>query len=195
MLDPHLDLLDADIPSKYFVCLHVCLQDVFNTCLQDIFNACLQDVFSIIIFHHQDVLENVKLLHRRRLENVFKTSWRHLEDVFKTSKCFLGINSWKYRDIEETNYFCWKLPNPGQDKYQSPTDLFVLLFNDKILDQVWRETNKYASQKGNYLLNLDKQHLQPFIAVLILSIYIDLLQRPMYWKWQRVLKIALEKIQ
>ena len=124
-----------------------------------------------------------------------KTSWRHLEDVFKTSKCFLGINSWKYRDIEETNYFCWKLPNPGQDKYQSPTDLFVLLFNDKILDQVWRETNKYASQKGNYLLNFDKQHLQPFIAVLILSIYIDLLQRPMYWKWQRVLIIALEKIQ
>ena len=34
LLDKHLDLLDTDIPIKYFVCLH----NVFKTCLQDLFN-------------------------------------------------------------------------------------------------------------------------------------------------------------
>ena len=47
LLDTHLDLLDTDIPSKYFVCLHnffkTQLQDIFKTCLQDIFKTCLQD--------------------------------------------------------------------------------------------------------------------------------------------------------
>ena len=36
LLDTHLDLLDTDIPSKYFVSLH----SVFKTCLQDV----LEDV-------------------------------------------------------------------------------------------------------------------------------------------------------
>ena len=47
LLDTHLDLLDTDIPSKYFACLHnvfkTCLQDIFKTCLQDVFKVCLQD--------------------------------------------------------------------------------------------------------------------------------------------------------
>ena len=59
LLDTHLDLLDTDIPSKYFVSLH----SVFKTCLQD-------------------VLEDVKLLRWRRVEDVLKTC---LEDVLKTS--------------------------------------------------------------------------------------------------------------
>ena len=41
LLDTHLDLLDTDIPSKYFAFLH----NVFKTCLQDVFKTCLQDVF------------------------------------------------------------------------------------------------------------------------------------------------------
>ena len=40
LVDSHLDLLDTDIPSKYFFCLH----NVFKRCLQDIFKTCLQDV-------------------------------------------------------------------------------------------------------------------------------------------------------
>ena len=49
LLDRHLDLLDTDIPSKNFVCLHSvfkassrkCLQDFFKTCLRDVFKTCL----------------------------------------------------------------------------------------------------------------------------------------------------------
>ena len=35
LLDTHLDLLDTDIPSKYFAFLH----NVFKTCLQDVFKT------------------------------------------------------------------------------------------------------------------------------------------------------------
>ena len=41
LLDTHLDLLDTDIPSKYFACLH----NVFKTSSRHVFKICLQDVF------------------------------------------------------------------------------------------------------------------------------------------------------
>ena len=77
LLDTHLDLLDADIPIKYFACLHNVfktssrhLQDMSSRRLQDMSSRRLQDVFSVTIFRLpgrlarclQDVLEHVKLL-------------------------------------------------------------------------------------------------------------------------------------
>ena len=47
LLDTDLDLIDADIPSKYFVCnrdVKTCLKGMFKTCLQDVFKTCLEDV-------------------------------------------------------------------------------------------------------------------------------------------------------
>ena len=35
LLDTHLDLLDKDIPSKCFACLH----NVLKTCLEDVFKT------------------------------------------------------------------------------------------------------------------------------------------------------------
>ena len=95
LLDTHLDFLDTDIPSNYFVCLHNVFKTsprhVFKTSSRDVLKACLQDVFSVTSFRLsrsiqeifakclQDILEEVKLLR-----------WRHVEDVFKTNKCLLG---------------------------------------------------------------------------------------------------------
>ena len=57
LLDTHLDLIDTDIPSKYFVFLHrviktskICLQDIFKTFLQDMSSRRPQDVFNVTIF-------------------------------------------------------------------------------------------------------------------------------------------------
>ena len=107
LLDTHLDLLDTDIPSKYFACLHnvfktssrhvfkTSSRHVFKTSSRHVFKTssrrlqrnnfsssktssrCLQDVFARRL---QDVLEDIKLLH-----------WRHVEDVLKTNKCLLGL--------------------------------------------------------------------------------------------------------
>ena len=93
----HLDLLDTDIPSKYFVFLH----SVFKTSSRYVFKTSSNHVFKkssrrlqrnnssssktsckISSRRLQDVLEDVKLLRWRRVEDVFKIC---LEDVLKTS--------------------------------------------------------------------------------------------------------------
>ena len=43
LLDPHLNWLDTDIPSKYFVYL----LNILKTFRQDFFKACLQDFFKM----------------------------------------------------------------------------------------------------------------------------------------------------
>ena len=60
LLGTHLDLLDTDIPSKYFACLH----NVFKTSSRHVFKTSSRHVFKTSSRH------------------VFKTSSRH---VFKTS--------------------------------------------------------------------------------------------------------------
>ena len=57
LLDTHLDLLDTDIPSKYFAFLHnvfkTSSRHVFKTCsrrLQDMSSRRLEEVFSFLPF-------------------------------------------------------------------------------------------------------------------------------------------------
>ena len=108
LLDTHLDLLDTNIPSKYFACLnnvfktssrHVfktSSKHVFKTSSRHVFKTSsrrpqrnnfsssksssrrLQDVFARCL---QDVLEDVKLLRWRSVEDVFNK--RLLGRVFK----------------------------------------------------------------------------------------------------------------
>ena len=69
LLDTHLDLLDTDIPSKYFACLH----NVFKTSSRHVF----------------------KTSSRRLQCNIFlssKTSSRRLQDVFKSSSASINVN-------------------------------------------------------------------------------------------------------
>ena len=83
------------------------------------------------------------------------------------------IYSWKHRDRKETNDFCQKLLYPVRGECQLPIELSELLFS---------ETSKYASQKENHTLDLKKQKLRSFIAVVILRGYIDLPRLSMYWE-------------
>ena len=87
LLDTHLDLLDTDIPSKHFVCLHNVFKSssghIFKTCLQYMSLRCLEDVFSITIF--------------RFFQNIFKTFW-------KTKYCY-AVDMLK-RSSRPTNV-CW----------------------------------------------------------------------------------------
>ena len=80
----------------------------------------------------------------------------------------------------ETNYFSWKLPNSVKDECRLSTESFESVLGDEIFDHVCRKTSKYASKRGNNTLNLHKQVLRSFMAVLTLNGYIDLPQRFMY---------------
>ena len=78
LLDTHLDLLDANIPSKHFACL----QDIFITSSRHGFKTPSRHVFKTSSRH-------VFKTSSRRLQcNNFlssKTSTKGLQDVFKTS--------------------------------------------------------------------------------------------------------------
>ena len=82
LLDTHLDLLDTDIPSKYFACFH----NVFKTSSRHVFKTFSKHVF--------------KTSSRR----VFKTSSRYL---FKTSLRRLQRNKFSSSKTPSTN-ICWK---------------------------------------------------------------------------------------
>ena len=95
LLDTYLDLLDADNPSKNFVCL----QYVLKTSSRHVIMSWRRlqrknfSSFKTSSRRLQDVLENKKLLRWRRLQDVLKA---YPEDVFKTSwrqtKCLLVIS-------------------------------------------------------------------------------------------------------
>ena len=89
LLDTHLDLLDTDIPSKYFACLH----NVFKTSSRHVFKTSSRHVFKT----------SSRYVFKTSSRHVFKTSSRHvfsvtifrlprrlqdvLGDVFKTKNC------------------------------------------------------------------------------------------------------------
>ena len=87
LLDTHLDLLDTDIPSKYFVCF----QDVLKTSSRYVFKRSSRHVFKTSSRHLEDVFSITIFLLPRHLEGIFKRSSRRLQNVLKTNKCLLGI--------------------------------------------------------------------------------------------------------
>ena len=79
LLDTHLDLLDTDIPSKYFACLH----NVFKTSSRHVFKTSSRHVFKTSSRHV------FKTSSRRLQRNNFsssKTSSRRLQDIFARSR-------------------------------------------------------------------------------------------------------------
>lgn len=80
----------------------------------------------------------------------------------------------------ETNYFCWKLRNSVKHECRLSTESFESVLGDEIFNHMCRETSKCASKRGDNTLNLHKQELRSFMAVLTLSGYIDLPQCFMY---------------
>ena len=64
LLDTHLDLLDTDIPSKYFACLH----NVFKTSSRHVFKTSSRRL--------QRNNFSCSKTPSRRLQDVFKTSWK-----------------------------------------------------------------------------------------------------------------------
>ena len=79
LLDTHLDLLDTDIPSKHFVCLH----NVFKTSWRHVFKTSSINVFKTSSRH------------------VFKTSSRY---VFNTSLRRLQRNNFSLRYLEDMSW-------------------------------------------------------------------------------------------
>ena len=112
LLDTHLDLLDTDIPSKYFVSFH----SAFKTSSRHVFNTSSRYVFKTSSRRLQrNNVSSSKTSSRRLarcLQYVFKTSSRRLQDVFKTFLQDVFKTSWKtytlktrWRRLEDQKMF------------------------------------------------------------------------------------------
>ena len=101
LLDTHLYLLETDIPSKHFVCLH----NAFKTSSRLVFQTSSRQVLKRCSRHLQgsnfsssktssSCLQGIfqtssRCLGRRKIVTV-KTCWRCLQDLFKTNKYLPG---------------------------------------------------------------------------------------------------------
>ena len=64
LLDTHLDLLDTDIPSKYFACLH----NIFKTSSRHIFKTSSRHLHEMSSYMSSRHLQDMS---SRRLQDVF----------------------------------------------------------------------------------------------------------------------------
>ena len=86
------------------------------------------------------------------------------------------------READATAKFSWKLPSPSSTDQKSPVSLFELFFTPDLLELICKESNEYAAQKGQQHFHIDISDLKLFIAVLLISGYVSLPRRPMYWE-------------
>lgn len=83
----------------------------------------------------------------------------------------LPSDTYRFPDSEENNI------NPAC----SPSDLFFLFFDDQILQTITDETNRYSQQK-NKNISVDLAEIKCFIGVSVLSGYVPVPRRRMYWE-------------
>ena len=82
------------------------------------------------------------------------------------------------------NKFPWKIPPPTLDTHLSPVSLFELIFTPELMMHICRESNEYAAEKGIQNFDLDIPTLKIFLSILLLSGYVPLPRRSMYWETQ-----------
>jgi len=63
-----------------------------------------------------------------------------------------------------------------------PTEMFELLFDNSLATMIADETNWYAAQKANVGFSTDSNEIKVFVAILLLSGYIPLPRKRMFWE-------------
>ena len=69
---------------------------------------------------------------------------------------------------------------PSLETSDSPATLLENFFTDDILLSICQKSNKYAASKG-HSLQVDVTELKAFIGILLVSGYVQLLKRRMFW--------------
>ena len=90
LLDTHLDLLDTDIPSKYFAFLH----NVFKTSSRHVFKTSSRHFFK----------KSSRHVFKTFSRHVFRTSSRRLQrNNFSSSKTSCKMSSKRLQDVFKTS--------------------------------------------------------------------------------------------
>ena len=93
------------------------------------------------------------------------------------------INKWKHSDSPVIDAFECNLPIPALDWHEPPSSLFEKFLTDNILQFICIESVRYAQNKGSHSYKLELHDLKAFIAILLISGYVDLPCCPMFWEY------------
>ena len=83
-------------------------------------------------------------------------------------------NKWIHSDISLPTAFKWTLPDPVLETVGPPVSLFEKFFTDDIMKFICEESIRYAISKRNHSFTIDTNTLKAFIAILLVSGYVDL---------------------
>ena len=93
------------------------------------------------------------------------------------------VNKWIHSHISLPTGFKCTLPDPVQETVEPPVSLFETFFTDDIMKFICEKSIQYAISKGNHSFTIDTNTLKAFIAVSLVSAYVHLPRRPMYWEY------------
>ena len=88
------------------------------------------------------------------------------------------------KEVEGKTKFPWKNPPAALKAHLSPVSLFESIFTHELMEHIYKESNGYATQKGMQNFDLDIPTLKLFLSILMLSGYVPLPHRSMYWEAQ-----------
>ena len=92
------------------------------------------------------------------------------------------VNKWIHSDISPSKGGKWTLPDPVLETVEPPVSLSEKFFTDDIMKFICDESIRYGISKGNHNFTIDTIPLKAFIAILLVSGYVDLRRGPMYWE-------------
>ena len=92
------------------------------------------------------------------------------------------VTKWKHSDLSVIDDFEWNLPISELDSHEPPSSLSEKFLTDDVLQFICNESVRYAQNKGNHSYKLELNDPKAFIAILIISRYVDLPRRPMFWE-------------
>lgn len=89
--------------------------------------------------------------------------------------------NWLKADLHQHSKKLYWKPQIGPGQKRTPLQLFSLFFDGEVIDMITELTNRYAAQK-NIITEITANEIRCFIGVLILSGYVVLPRRYMYWE-------------
>ena len=92
------------------------------------------------------------------------------------------VNKWIHSDISFPTDFKRTLTDPVLENVEPSVSLFEKFFTDGIMKFICEKSIRYVISKGNHRFTIDTNTLKAFIPILLVSGYVDLPRRPMYWE-------------
>ena len=114
---------------------------------------------------------------KQMINRTYHQNQKKEKEKIKKSKV-KHINRSEHSNLHAIDDFEWNLPILALDSHDSLASLFEKFLTDDILQSICNESVRDAQIKGNHSYKFELHDLKAFIAILLISGYVDLPQCP-----------------